>query len=211
MPDVPVRQEPPVTGGAAPLQELAVAAADCRACALYRRASQVVFGEGPDDARLVLVGEQPGDVEDRHGRPFVGPAGQLLDRALGDAGIERSATYLTNVVKHFKWVPRGKRRLHQTPDATEVQACRPWLDQELAVLRPELVVALGATAARELLGAGIRVTRDRGTFHVVEGVGRVMPTIHPSAVLRLGEPARQTAYQALVDDLALAGARLGAG
>jgi DNA polymerase len=190
------------------LSDLAARAEECQNCPLHRSATQTVFGEGPATARMMLVGEQPGDVEDRRGEVFVGPAGLLLDRALADASVDRSSLYLTNAVKHFKWTPRGKRRLHQTPNRDEVEACRPWLEQEIAVIRPELIVAMGATAAGALLGPKVRVTRDRGTFHDLEGIGRVMPTVHPSSVLRADEEQREVAYRAFVDDLALAAARL---
>ena len=166
------------------LDALRAEAAGCRACPLWQSATQTVFGEGPRLAALMLVGEQPGDHEDLEGRPFVGPAGALLDRALEEAGIERSTVYLTNAVKHFKWTPKGKRRIHQKPNAAEVEACRPWLEAEIAAVRPTLVVALGAVAAQALLGRGFRVTRHRGeVFPQPEGPP-ITATVHPSSILR---------------------------
>jgi DNA polymerase len=185
-------------------------AADCTRCDLYRDATQTVFGEGPVHARLVLIGEQPGDHEDRDGHPFVGPAGHLLDRALGAAGIDRTAVYLTNVVKHFKWKRgTGKVRLHQKPNREEVRACAPWWEAELAAIAPELVVLLGATAAQAVLGPQVRVTRDRG--RVLAHSDRAydtLVTVHPSAVLRTRPPDRDVAFDALVHDLAVAAGHL---
>jgi uracil-DNA glycosylase len=176
------------------LDELAAAAAGCRACPLWRDATQMVFGEGPPSAAMVLVGEQPGDQEDRLGRPFVGPAGRLLDETLAEAGIERVGVYLTNAVKHFKWKARGKRRIHDKPASSEVAACRPWLDGELGAIRPEVLVLLGATAAQGLLGRSFRVTRSRGVPIEDTGLARyAIATVHPSSILR-GEtpmPARK--------------------
>lgn len=167
------------------LDALRAAAATCRACPLWKRGTQTVFGAGAPDARIVFVGEQPGHEEDLAGVPFVGPSGRLLDQALEAAGIERRLAYVTNVVKHFKWEPRGKRRLHVKPNAREIAACRPWLDAELAALRPEVVVCLGATAAQALLGRGFRVTRSRGELLRGHDLAPwVMATVHPSAVLR---------------------------
>jgi DNA polymerase len=193
------------------LDGLRAAARDCRACPLWEPATQTVFGKGPEDARVVLVGEQPGDVEDRRGEPFVGPAGRLLDKALVDAGIDRSLTYVTNAVKHFRFTPTPKRRLHQTPGPEHIAACRPWLDAELALTSPELVVVLGATAARALLGASFRITRQRGQLMPFESpaIGEdagvhaawILATTHPSAVLRVPEEDRAAAYDALVADL----------
>jgi uracil-DNA glycosylase len=177
------------------------AARSCTACALYRRATQTVFGEGSRQARAVLVGEQPGDREDLAGRPFVGPAGRVLDEALAEAGIDRRAVYLTNVVKHFKWRPRGKRRLHEKPNAVEVAACRFWLDMELELLRPDVIVALGATAAQALLGRSFRVTRDRGVFVDSPLATHVLATIHPSAILRAPDETRRDEMQRFVRDL----------
>jgi uracil-DNA glycosylase len=182
------------------------AAADCTACDLYARATQTVFGEGADHVPLMLVGEQPGDREDLAGRPFVGPAGALLDRALGEAGIDRERVFVTNVVKHFKWRPSGKRRLHERPNAAEVRACRPWLNLELEMVRPDLLVALGATAAQAILGKTFRITEERGAIREALGGGpRVMATFHPSAILRARTPEdRERMLAALVGDLSLA-------
>lgn len=187
------------------LAELAAEAASCTRCDLYRHASATVFGEGPAAARLMLVGEQPGDVEDRQGQPFVGPAGRLLDRALADSGVGRGQTYLTNAVKHFKFSQSGKRRLHKPPNRTEIVACRIWLEQELAVVQPRVVVALGATAGAALAGPGFRVGQHRGKpadINVGTWHGVLVATIHPSAVLRAPDSgARDRAYAGLVDDL----------
>jgi uracil-DNA glycosylase len=176
-------------------------AAHCKNCSLWERATQTVFGEGPETARVVLVGEQPGDAEDRAGRPFVGPAGQLLDYALIEAGIDRSLVYVTNAVKHFKWEPRGKRRIHQKPNASEIAACRPWLELELAALRPQVLVCLGATAAQALLGRAFRVTKDRGKLIPSDLAPWVLATIHPSAVLRAPDDERDATRSGFVDDL----------
>lgn len=188
------------------LDELRELARRCRACDLWARATQTVFGDGPARARLLVVGEQPGNSEDLEGAPFVGPAGRLLDRALVTAGIDREDVYVTNVVKHFKWrrAPSGKRRIHATPDRAEVAACRPWLEAEVGRVRPELVVTLGATAAQALLGAGFRVTRQHGEV-LDSDLGPVLATIHPSAVLRAPSDARDAALAGLVDDLRAAG------
>ncbi len=174
----------------------------CRRCPLYRDASQAVPGEGPRRARAMLVGEQPGDKEDLAGRPFVGPAGKLLDRALADAGIPRGETFVTNAVKHFKFAPRGKRRLHKKPNAYEIERCKWWLDQERAIVRPEVIVALGATAARSLLGRVVTITKLRAeTLRLADGT-RLVVTIHPSALLRTQDEAdRRAAYAAFVKDL----------
>jgi uracil-DNA glycosylase len=188
------------------LARLAHDAAGCRACDLWRNATQTVFGEGPPIATLMLVGEQPGDREDVAGRPFVGPAGRVLDDAIAAAGIDRDRVYVTNAVKHFKWRARGKRRIHDKPNRAEVAACRPWLDAELAVVRPRVLVLLGATAAQALLGSGFRVTRDRG--RPIEGTGfaeHVVATVHPSAIVRIRDREdRAEAEQALAADLRLA-------
>jgi DNA polymerase len=189
----------------ADLDGLRAAAARCRGCDLYKDATQTVFGAGPADARMVIVGEVPGDQEDRKGEPFVGPAGRLLDRVLEEVGIDRSQVYLTNAVKHFKFVPaeRSKRRIHKTPSRTEVVACRPWLDAELDLVRPELVVCLGAIAAKSLLGQDFRVTKERGKIvSMPDRPERALATVHPSAVLRAKD--REAAYQELVADLAVA-------
>ena len=189
------------------LEELRAAAAGCRACHLWKLGTQTVFGEGPARARAVLVGEQPGDKEDVAGRPFVGPAGKLLDRALGEAGIVREEIYMTNAVKHFKWKRDGggKRRLHDKPGWIEIGACLPWLTAELAVVRPRVLVPMGATAAQALLGRDARVTALRGQRLEHELAPCVVVTVHPSSVLRArGSDARQRAFAALVADLAVA-------
>ena len=191
----------PLTDNWAELQQ---AAAACRACPLWRTATCTVFGEGPRQARVVLVGEQPGDQEDRVGRPFVGPAGQLLDRALAAAGIAREQVYLTNAVKHFKWEPRGKRRLHQRPGAREVAACRPWLEAELRAIRPQLIVCLGATAANSVLGGQVRILSERGTRRETEFGVPALLTVHPSSLLRLPDGTDpDAAFQEFVADLRL--------
>ena len=194
-----------VPSGPVDLDDLRSAAAGCRGCHLYQEATQTVFGEGGAHADVVLVGEQPGDQEDRIGEPFVGPAGKLLDRALEESGIDRTQAYVTNVVKHFKWRPAGKRRLHQKPNAEEIGACRPWLDAELAVLQPRIVVCLGATAAQALLGRTFKVTQQRG--QIVEW-GReplAMATVHPSSILRApDDEARHREYESFVADLRVA-------
>ncbi|MBA2356875.1 MAG: UdgX family uracil-DNA binding protein [Actinobacteria bacterium] len=177
------------------------AARGCRGCELYRLGTQTVFGEGLREAPVMLVGEQPGDQEDIQGRPFVGPAGKLLDRALIEAGIDRSRTYVTNAVKHFKWEPRGRRRIHQKPTWAELTACRPWLDAELAVVKPRVLVCLGATAAQALLGRQFRVTRQRGQLIASPLAEHVTATIHPSAILRARDDQREAEYAAFVDDL----------
>jgi uracil-DNA glycosylase len=199
----------------ADLDGLRAAARECRGCELWEPATQTVFSAGPADARLVLVGEQPGDQEDRQGAPFVGPAGRVLVRAVDEAGIERSTIYRTNVVKHFRFTQAGpgKRRIHQTPDRVHVEACRPWLRAELAVLSPVVIVCLGATAAKGMLGANFRVTRQRGqTFPfppstATAGPPWIMATIHPSAVLRADDS--ELAYGGLVADLRIAAGLLG--
>lgn len=185
----------------AALADAAKRAARCEACPLFRHATQTVFGEGPARPAIMLVGEQPGDQEDRAGHPFVGPAGKLLDRALEAAGIDRREVYVTNAVKHFKWKPAGKRRLHQKPNAREVAACRPWLDAELAILRPAVVVALGATAAQTLMGPAFRVTRERGKPFEVPWARHFFATIHPSAILRGPPDRREEALAQLTADL----------
>src|SRR5689334_17445777 len=190
------------------LDDLRKRAETCTACPLYERATQTVFGEGPDDARLMLIGEQPGDQEDVQGHPFVGPAGGVLDRALDAAGIDRDTVYVTNAVKHFKWEPRGKVRLHKKPSASEIGACRPWWEAELASLHPAVLGCLGATAAQAVFGASFRVTKQRGQwFELPDGVSAVA-TIHPSAVLRADDELRDEYFNSLVDDLALMATRL---
>lgn len=184
------------------LASLREAVQGCRGCELYRNATQVVFGEGARGAEVLFVGEQPGDKEDLAGKPFVGPAGQLFDRALEDAGIDRSQTYVTNAVKHFRWQARGKRRIHQKPSWSEVAACRPWLEAELAVVQPDIVVCLGATAAQSLLGRDFRVTQHRGELLDSDLAEHVTATIHPSAILRQqDDESRRTELEAFVDDL----------
>jgi uracil-DNA glycosylase len=193
------------------LPALREAVQGCRGCDLYRNATQAVFGEGAARAEVLLVGEQPGDKEDLAGRPFVGPAGQLLDRALEEAGIDRGQTYVTNAVKHFKWQARGKRRIHQKPSWSESVACRPWLEAELDVVKPRVVVCLGATAAQSLLGRDFRVTQHRGELLDSDLAEFVTATIHPSAILRQqDEPSRHTEFDAFVADLSIVGRVLGA-
>jgi uracil-DNA glycosylase family protein len=181
------------------LKAVREAAAGCGACDLYKNATQTVFGEGSPKSELVLLGEQPGDEEDLAGRPFVGPAGRLLDRALEEAGIDRKLAYVTNVVKHFKWQPRGKRRIHQKPNAAEIAACRPWLDAELALLKPKVLVCLGATAAQALLGRQFRVSKDRGVPVESDLAPVVMATVHPSSILRSDD--REAEMALFVEDL----------
>jgi uracil-DNA glycosylase len=185
----------------ATLAELRQAAQSCRGCELYRNATQAVLGEGPTSARIVMIGEQPGDQEDRSGHPFVGPAGGLLDRALKDAGIQRSDVYITNAVKHFKFAERGKRRIHKKPSDTEIAACKPWLQAELERIRPQVIVCLGATAARSVIGKQHRVLRDRGRFFE-HPMAKSVTAIHPSAILRAPDAERRHAdYAAFVEDL----------
>jgi uracil-DNA glycosylase len=191
------------------IPKLQRAAAGCQACGLYRNATQTVFGDGPRSASVMMVGEQPGDREDIEGEPFVGPAGRLLDKALVDAGISRRDVYITNVVKHFKWKPRGKRRLHQKPNAEEIAACRPWLDGELQVVKPKVVVCLGATAAKALLGPKFRVTKQRGEFVEPEFAPLATATVHPSSLLRIDdEGERREARREFVRDLRRVAKRL---
>ena len=186
-------------------------AAGCTACDLYARATQTVFGEGSPDAPLMLVGEQPGDREDLVGRPFVGPAGAMLDKALEDAGIDRETVFVTNVVKHFKWRPSGKRRLHERPNQAEIRACRPWLDVEREIVRPEILVALGATAAQAIIGRDFKITERRGeVIPAVDGGPRLLATYHPSAILRARTPEdRERMLAALVGDLTIAAEAIG--
>ncbi len=186
------------------LEVLRAAAATCRACPLWERGTQTVFGEGAAGARVMLVGEQPGDMEDRRGRPFVGPAGRLLDQALVDAGIDREGAYVTNVVKHFKWVARGARRIHDKPNAKEIAACRPWLDGEIAAVRPAALICLGATAAQALLGKDFRVSVRHGEILRDTGIARLlMATVHPSSLLRApDEEARRAGVLQFTADLA---------
>jgi uracil-DNA glycosylase len=181
------------------LKKLRESAAGCKACPLWETGTQTVFGEGAASAEIIFVGEQPGDQEDLAGKPFVGPAGRLLDKALEEAGIDRKLAYVTNVVKHFKWQPRGKRRIHQKPNAAEVAACRPWLDAELALLKPKVLVCLGATAAQALLGRQFRVSKDRGVPVDSELAPVVMATVHPSSILRSDD--REAEMAMFVEDL----------
>jgi uracil-DNA glycosylase family protein len=178
------------------------AARDCQACDLYKRGTQTVFGEGAKKAQLMFVGEQPGDQEDLAGHPFVGPAGRILDKALAAVGIDRSTVYVTNVVKHFKWEPRGKRRIHKKPNAGEISACRPWLDTEIQLVKPRAIVCLGATAAQALLGKQFRVTTHRGTFIASSLAPLVMATVHPSSLLRApDDETRRLETEKFIDDL----------
>ena len=181
------------------LPKLRKAAAGCKACPLWKTGTQTVFGEGAAKAEVLFVGEQPGDVEDKAGKPFVGPAGKLFDRALEEAGIDRSLAYVTNAVKHFKWEARGKRRIHQKPNWSEIAACRPWLDAELSVVKPRVLTCLGATAAQALLGKQFRVTKQRGQPVESELAPVVIATVHPSAILRADD--RDAEFSAFVDDL----------
>src|SRR6184192_2032556 len=184
------------------LAKVAAAAKECTACPLYKKATQTVFGEGPKHAAMFMIGEQPGDYEDVAGKPFVGPAGKIMDRALEDAGIDRLQVYVTNAVKHFKWEPRGKRRIHQKPNSREIAACRPWLEAELRIVRPNLVVAMGATAAQAIFGPGFRVTRERGKVLSSKLAPRVLATVHPSSLLRQpDEKSREREYKLFVADL----------
>ena len=185
------------------------AASDCRACDLYKRGTQTVFGEGPRRAEVMMVGEQPGDAVDLAGHPFVGPAGHLLDRALEQAGIDRSLVYVTNVVKHFKWEPRGKRRIHAKPNSAEITACRPWLETEIALVKPRILVCLGATAAQALLGRAFKVSQQRGRFVESDLAPLVTATVHPSSILRArDDDTRRMEMKRFVGDLAKVAARI---
>jgi DNA polymerase len=177
-------------------------AKDCRACDLWKRGTQTVFGEGTATAEIMLVGEQPGNEEDLTGHPFVGPAGRLLDRALAEAGIDRAAVYVTNVVKHFKWEPRGKRRIHKKPNRAEINACRPWLDIEIALVKPRVIVCLGATAAQSVIGPAFKVTQQRGAFVPSPLAPKVTATVHPSSILRApDDETRHREMTAFIADL----------
>jgi uracil-DNA glycosylase len=190
---------------ASSLKTLREEAADCRACHLWKGATQTVFGEGPQQARIMLVGEQPGDKEDLAGKPFVGPAGQILDRALEEAGIDRSKVYVTNAVKHFKFVPRGKIRLHQKPNTSEIKACRQWYERELATIKPDLVVAMGATAAQSVFGKITPINKNRGRLIDLDGGVQALVTVHPSYLLRLPDAdAKAREYSRFVGDLKMA-------
>jgi DNA polymerase len=191
------------------LNSLRKAAAGCKGCPLYQRATQTVFGEGKARARMILIGEQPGDREDIEGKPFVGPAGLLLDRCLDEAGINRDEVYVTNAVKHFKWEPRGKRRIHKKPSLREIAACRPWFDAEVEAVKSELIVCLGATAAQALLGSAFRVTQNRGKILTVPNLPPVLATVHPSSILRApDDESRHQAHTQFVADLREAAAFL---
>jgi uracil-DNA glycosylase family protein len=183
------------------LPSMREAVQECRGCSLYANATQAVFGEGPGKAEIVMVGEQPGDQEDRRGKPFIGPAGRILSQGLEEAGIDRTQVFVTNVVKHFKFERRGKRRIHKRPSAEEVRACRPWLDAELEVVKPKALVALGATAAQDLFGRSFRVTKQRGEPLDFPFAPLVMATIHPSAILRADDDQREEEYRRFVQDL----------
>jgi DNA polymerase len=186
------------------LTSLREAAAGCEGCELYKRGTQTVFGEGRRTARVMIVGEQPGNDEDLAGRPFVGPAGRLLDRALAEAGLDRAEIYVTNIVKHFKWKPQGKRRIHDKPNASEVEACRPWFDAELQLIRPEVLICLGATAAQALLGRDFRINAERGRFVKSPLAPRVFATVHPSSLLRIpAEEARRAEMRRFIEELKL--------
>jgi DNA polymerase len=203
--DLPLFREKRINDPVRALKALAAEARDCTRCHLYKNATQTVFGEGPADAALMLIGEQPGDQEDLAGRPFVGPAGKVLDRALEAAGIEREAIYITNAVKHFKNEPRGKRRLHKKPDTSEIDACRWWLDNELALIEPAVAVALGATAARALLRKALAINANRGRLIALPNGGNALITVHPSYLLRLQEARdKRREFDLLVKDLHLA-------
>ncbi|HKV95160.1 MAG TPA: UdgX family uracil-DNA binding protein [Candidatus Angelobacter sp.] len=191
------------------LEELRSAAAGCKACDLWKLGTQTVFGEGSARAHVMMVGEQPGDKEDRQGRPFVGPAGAVLDKALAAAGINRNDVYVTNIVKHFKWEPRGKRRLHQKPNITEISACRPWLEAEIRVVKPQVVVLLGATAAQGILGRDFRVTQHRSEWIKSELAPHVLATVHPSSILRTtDDDSRHEEMRKFIDDLKVVAQKL---
>jgi DNA polymerase len=189
------------------LTKLRAAAPGCQGCDLYQHATQVVFGEGPQDAKVVMVGEQPGDEEDRKGHPFVGPSGRLLSRAMHETGLDREKIYVTNAVKHFKFVERGKRRIHSKPNAVEISACRPWLEAELTAIGPELVVCLGATAAQSLMGRDFRITAQRGKFFPHEWAKEIVATVHPSAILRVPDRFEEE-YKLFIHDLQVIAARV---
>ena len=192
------------------LPALKKAVQNCRGCPLYKNATQAVFGEGPAPARVMFIGEQPGDQEDRTGKPFVGPAGKILDQALEEVGIDRSDVYVTNAVKHFKWEPRGTRRIHAKPNAREMAACKPWLSAELAVVKPKLVICLGATAAQDLFGPKFKITKERGKIMEDTGIAPfIMATVHPSSILRVPDhEARENARREFTKDLAKAAKHL---
>ncbi|HET7695880.1 MAG TPA: UdgX family uracil-DNA binding protein [Vicinamibacterales bacterium] len=211
-PTPPAKVGPPVSEMIPPrptIDKVRQTARGCRACHLYRNATQTVFGEGPRKAEVMLVGEQPGDAEDLAGHPFVGPAGKLLDRALAEAGIDRGTVYVTNVVKHFKFEPRGKRRIHAKPNGAEIAACRPWLETEIALVKPRVLVCLGATAAQALLGKAFKVSQQRGRFVDSPLAPRVTATVHPSSILRAPDDESRHAEMArFIADLRRAAAEL---
>jgi uracil-DNA glycosylase family protein len=199
---IPVHSENVMVPAHRTLEELRKAAKNCKACDLWKTATQTVFGEGKPKAKVMFIGEQPGNQEDLEGEPFVGPAGKLLDAALAEAGIDRQEIYVTNAVKHFKWEPRGKRRIHKKPNAMEIAACRPWLDAEIAALQPRVIVCLGATAAQTLLGRDFRVTQHRGEFLKSPLAPILMATVHPSSILRSpDEVSRETEMKHFISDL----------
>lgn len=199
----------PLISGRAWLPALRAAAAGCKACDLWKLGTQTVFGEGCENARVMMIGEQPGDKEDIQGRPFVGPAGVVLDKALAAAGIDRKDVYVTNIVKHFKWEPRGKRRLHKKPNALEISACRPWLEAEINAIKPQVVVLLGATAAQGVLGRNFRVTQHRGEWLLSKIAPNVMATVHPSSILRApDDESRHEEMRKFVADLKNAAEKL---
>jgi DNA polymerase len=204
-------EEFPVVPATNELARLREAAASCQVCPFSANATQTVFGEGPVDARIVLVGEQPGDQEDRLGRPFVGPAGAILDRALADAGVDRALCYVTNAVKHFKWEPRGKRRLHQKPSGRDIEVCRPWFEAELHSIQPALLICLGSTAVTSIFRGEVKVMRDRGTWRISPYGPEALITVHPSSILRvLDLDQKERAYADFVADLTLIPAKLAA-
>jgi DNA polymerase len=207
---VMTRTAAPFVPNTSSLRAMAMAAHECRGCDLYKRATQVVFGAGPKKAQVMFVGEQPGDQEDRQGEPFVGPAGALLDKALEDAGIPRAQVYVTNAVKHFKWEPRGKRRIHKKPRTSEIKACRPWLEAELRAVKPAVVVCLGATAAQSVFGSSFKLMQQRGAVLPSTLGPQAVATIHPSAVLRAPDSeGRRAAYEMLVADLKVVAGAIG--
>lgn len=191
------------------LKSLRSAAAECEGCPLFQNATQTVFGEGPAKARVIMIGEQPGDQEDKQGKPFVGPAGRIMDKLMDEVGIPRKKVYLTNAVKHFKWTPRGTRRMHAKPSSREIFACRPWLEAELEAIRPQVMVLLGATAAQSLLGAKFRLTKARGRFFETDWSPFTLATYHPSALLRaMDQPGGEEIYDAFREDLRLVAEKL---
>jgi DNA polymerase len=204
------RTAAPFVPNSTSIRTLAAAASNCRGCDLYKAATQVVFGAGPQSGRVIFVGEQPGDQEDRQGEPFVGPAGAVLDKALAEAGIPRDQVYVTNAVKHFKWEPRGKRRIHKKPRWSEIKACRPWLEAELRSIKPDVVVCLGATAAQSVLGSSFKLMQMHGRVLSSDIAPKVVATIHPSSVLRAPDSeGRRAALAMLVEDLAVVAKLLG--